>query len=122
MQLKPKPKDVGEVAEVKPNKVATEADADVNTNKKPKDGENTVSWFRRTAGDMAGPVKFLVVVALVITGIAFLPGLLMKQMGDQLFPFIPEEYRPAAMAGACCCSCCSCVCVVCLALFMALKN
>lgn len=74
----------------------------------PRPNENTQGWVSRTVKSKG--LRTLTIAALVITGFIFLPPFMLKQLGNTLFPFIPEEYRPLATAGlsfgSCCCICC----------------
>ena len=95
------------------------------TDTDPNDGDGTIKadnktstgkWFDGFGSKLKGPAKVLGVIALVITGIYFLPSLFVKSTGNALFPFLPEEYRPIAVAGSSCCSCCS----ICISALLAL--
>ena len=71
-------------------------------------GESTEKWYSTMA--KSGALKYAVIGILVVTGIAFLPSLFTKAVGDALFGWLPPEYRPMAVAScSCCCSCSCCI-------------
>lgn len=87
-----------------------------NDNKNEKDakeGETGGSWFARNSGKLGAAAQGIGYALLAITGLYFLPGPFLQQLGNALFPFLPEEYRPIAMAGV---SLCSYLCSVCISM------
>jgi hypothetical protein len=79
----------------------------------PKRGEKALDWVKRNKVKLGSAAVALATVALTITGLALLPAAMLKKLGNAMFPFLPEEWRGAAVAGtSLCCCCCSC----CLAL------
>lgn len=70
-----------------------------------KNSKNSMDYIGKVVSSK--PVRYLTIGALVVTGLIFLPPILMNSMSNALFPFIPEEYRPLAMAAVSLASCCS---------------
>lgn len=91
----------------------------VNVNVAPMKGESTGKWWQRL--DKKGIAGIAGAVLLAITGLYFLPGEFVKKWGDACFSFLPEDWRPFAVAVfvSCCCLCSTCVVII---AFMMMSN
>lgn len=108
-----------------PKKDTTNSDADSSPGSPSKTNSKTDSDSTSKSklwDTLKGPAKYGTIIGLTITGLIFLPKLLIQQIGNTLFPFLPEEYRPLATAGLSCGSCCMLCCVLSVMLFMVMKN
>lgn len=77
-------------------------------------GKGQVAW-NNAKPYVGGAATVGGVFAAVYGAIMLFP----KAVGNVLFPFLPEEFRPIA---ACSCSCSSCACVMVLAVVMLMKR
>ena len=86
--------------------------------------DTTKSWTEKVfaSGNIKGVLKTGITIALVITGIMFLPAMIVKALGNALFGWLPEWARPLALALCCCCCCCSCCSAVGLGIYMSVSH
>lgn len=82
---------------------------------KDKNNKSKVGGALAGLGGVVGPI-------LGIVGFTLLPDVIRDWLGDNLFPFLPEEYRDTAVA-ICSSMCCLCsCCLVALVAYMMLKK
>jgi len=95
-----------------------------NTDTAVANGDTTKTWVEKVfaADNITGVLKTGITVALVITGIIFLPALLVKALGNAMFGWLPEWARPLALALCCLCCCCSCCSAVGLGIYMSVAH
>ena len=86
--------------------------------------DTTKSWTEKVfaSGNIKCVLKTGITIALVITGIMFLPAMIVKALGNALFGWLPEWARPLALALCCCCCCCSCCSAVGLGIYMSVSH